>query len=296
MKQFKFNLPSWFSKKEDDNMTIKTKTALLSGTMDYRWKNELISKCKLFNISFTAINDLEKLVDKITYDFYIFTITPEPNQTLIETIAFMIDLSNKYKEKVVLCLLDDYYGYTFNKEQIVLLNMMCDIIESNSSIFVNSIDKVKEYMLGFINSIYVTKLSFRNIEGKPIDRFIGFCKENKLESAKKIIDRYMIHSYYGKIIPIHEYPAYVNGIVLEEVSCDKLKEYGIEVTSSITDYFDNQDFKFSKWRYSSLDHSKLIQESIEHVKSLMENSQNEDPMYEKITWDFIELKKHLDNL
>lgn len=131
---------------------------LFGTTCDSVWREELINKLDLNNISYfnpvvddwtedcIEIENKEKKID----DILLFVITPELHG--LYSIAEVTHASDTIKQRCVFCPLKEYGGKTFDLSQWKSIKAICKLLEENNTRIFYSLDKTAEYLNRIANN------------------------------------------------------------------------------------------------------------------------------------------------
>lgn len=121
----------------------------LGGTInESKWRDTLIPKLKIdyFNPVVDIWDDearLREKHEKEICDYLLFVITPLMDGVF--SIAEVVDLSNKYPEKTILCVLDNDEGNVWSDFQKTSLNQLKKLVQVNGAMVFDNLDEVAEY-------------------------------------------------------------------------------------------------------------------------------------------------------
>lgn len=122
----------------------------LGGTInESKWRDTLIPKLKIdyFNPVVDTWDDearLREKHEKEICDYLLFVITPLMDGVF--SIAEVVDLSNKYPEKTILCVLDNDEGNEWSDFQKTSLNQLKKLVQVNGAMVFDNLDEVAEYL------------------------------------------------------------------------------------------------------------------------------------------------------
>lgn len=122
----------------------------LGGTInESKWRDTLIPKLKIdyFNPVVDIWDDearLREKHEKEICDYLLFVITPLMDGVF--SIAEVVDLSNKYPEKTILCVLDNDEGNVWSDFQKTSLNQLKKLVQVNGAMVFDNLDEVAEYL------------------------------------------------------------------------------------------------------------------------------------------------------
>ena len=134
----------------DMNNLFKIKKVFLGGTCnDSKWRDDLIKMLKInyFNPVVDDWNEdsyQREEREKSTSDFRLYVITPK--LTGVYSIAEVVDDSNKFPLKTVLCVLTKDGDLKFDKSQLKSLNRVKDMVSNNGGKVCNSLKEVAVYL------------------------------------------------------------------------------------------------------------------------------------------------------
>ena len=115
------------------------------------WRDKLIKDLKIAYLN-PVVNDWapdcmkEELLQKELCDYCLYVITP--NMTGVYSIAEVVDDSNKYPEKTILCVLEIDDDIAFNQVQLKSLTAVSNMIKSNGAICFTNLKETIEYLNG----------------------------------------------------------------------------------------------------------------------------------------------------
>jgi len=121
----------------------------LGGTVNgSKWREELIPKLKIeyFNPIVGEWNEKAKRAEddaKAKSDYLLFVLTPKLEG--FYSIAEVVDASNKYPQKTIICVLDSDDGNEWTAHQSKSLKRIEDLVSSNGGMVLNGLDECADF-------------------------------------------------------------------------------------------------------------------------------------------------------
>ena len=121
----------------------------LGGTVNgSKWRDELIPKLKIdyFNPIVGEWNEKAKRAEddaKAKSDYLLFVLTPKLEG--FYSIAEVVDASNKYPQKTIICVLESDDGNEWTAHRIKSLKRIEDLVSSNGGMVLNGLDECADF-------------------------------------------------------------------------------------------------------------------------------------------------------
>ena len=122
----------------------------LGGTVNgSKWREELIPKLKIeyFNPIVGEWNEKAKRAEddaKDKCDWLLFVVTPKLEG--FYSIAEVVDASNKYPQKTIICVLESDDGNEWTAHRIKSLKRIEDLVSSNGGMVLNGLDECADFL------------------------------------------------------------------------------------------------------------------------------------------------------
>ena len=122
----------------------------LGGTVNgSKWRDELIPKLKIdyFNPIVGEWNEKAKRAEddaKAKSDYLLFVLTPKLEG--FYSIAEVVDASNKYPQKTIICVLESDDGNEWTAHRIKSLKRIEDLVSSNGGMVLNGLDECADFL------------------------------------------------------------------------------------------------------------------------------------------------------